>query len=83
MGQSFGNEFTLAEVTTNERREGVSNKRLWIAAAKPDQGLKLVSAAIPPGWSVAFVGVEPLRLKIAKRLNLKPGDVRELSSSPS
>ena len=51
MGQSFGNEFTLIEVSTDSSTRGIQKKQLWVAAAKPEQAITLVLCAVPLGWS--------------------------------
>jgi hypothetical protein len=40
MAESFGNEFTLVEVTTDDLVG--AKTRLWVAAAKPSQAVTLV-----------------------------------------
>jgi hypothetical protein len=76
MGQSFGNQFTLVEVVTDR---AVSPKRqLWVAAAKPDQAVTLVLCAVPVGWTATITG-ERLTPEQEAILNLKPGEVRELT----
>jgi hypothetical protein len=72
MGQSFGNEFTLVEVVTDN-----SETQLWVAAAKPDQAVSLVLYAIPEGWTATIIGVR-LTSEQEATLNFKPGEVREL-----
>ncbi|RZN35615.1 hypothetical protein CWO90_03200 [Bradyrhizobium sp. Leo121] len=51
MAESFGNEFTIVEVTTDDTAIRPS-RQLWVAAAKPSQALTLVLTAVPEGWTV-------------------------------
>jgi hypothetical protein len=78
MAESYGDEFTLVEVTTDSSVRGVPKKQLWVAAAKPNQALTLVLCAVPEGWtaSIADGRLTPEQETI---LNLKPGEVRELT----
>jgi hypothetical protein len=78
MGQSFGNEFTLVEVMTDSSTRGIPKKQLWVAAAKPEQAVTLVLCAVPLGWTAAITD-ERLTPEQAAILNLKPGEVRELT----
>jgi hypothetical protein len=75
MGQSFGSQFTLVEVMTDS---SVPKRQLWVAAAKPEQAVTLVLCAIPEGWTATTTGgrLTPEQEAI---LNLKPGEVRELT----
>jgi hypothetical protein len=77
MGQSFGNEFTLVEVRTDNPTRGVPNRQLWVAAAKPAQAITLVLCAIPLGWT-ATIALESMTPEEGAILNLQPGEVREL-----
>lgn len=77
MGESFGDEFTIVEVT----RDTGSEPQIWLALAKPAQALTLVLSAVPEGWSA-----ELLQTIISKRqretfeeAHLKPGDVLRLT----
>jgi hypothetical protein len=75
MGQSFGNQFNLVEVTTDNF---IPKRQLWVAAAKPDQAVTLVLCAVPVGWTATIIdGRLPKR---AATQNLKPGEVRELTN---
>jgi hypothetical protein len=76
MGQSFGNQFTLVEVIT-DGAAGVPKTQLWVAAAKPEQAVSLVLCAIPEGWTAELTG-ERLTPQEEGKLNLQPGEVREL-----
>jgi hypothetical protein len=80
MGESFGNKFTLVEVTSHDRVSGESSKQLWVAAAKPSQALTLVLMAVPIGWTAEIVGdcLTPQQLATLENLDLKPGEVRKL-----
>jgi hypothetical protein len=48
-GESFGNEFTLVEVTADDFTG--RSKQLWVAIAKPNQAVTLVLMAVPEGWT--------------------------------
>jgi hypothetical protein len=79
MAESFGNEFTLVEVTTDDAV--ARRKQLWVAAAKPSQALTLVLTALPEGWTAELATGHLTRgqLDALEKLNLKPGEVRELT----
>jgi hypothetical protein len=77
MGQSFGTQFTLVEVAT-DNLAGVPKKQLWVAAAKPHQAVTLVLCAVPVGWTAAIADGR-LTPEQEAVLNLKPGEVRELT----
>ena len=47
-------------------------------AAQPDQAVTLVLCAVPLGWT-ATIADEPLTPEQGALLNLKPGEVRELT----
>jgi hypothetical protein len=55
MAESFGNAFTIVEVTADDWAAGRPRKELWVAAAKPSQALTLVLAAVPEGWTAELV----------------------------
>jgi hypothetical protein len=78
MGQSSGNELTLVEVATDSSVRGFPKRRLWVAAAKPEQAITLVLCAVPLGWTASLADgrITPEQEAI---LNLKPGEVRELT----
>lgn len=78
MGQSFGNELTLVEVATDSSVSGLPKRRLWVAAAKPEQAITLVLCAVPLGWTASLADgrITPEQEAI---LNLKPGEVCELT----
>jgi hypothetical protein len=78
MGQSFGNQFTLVEVETDHLATGNPKRQLWVAAAKPDQAVTLVLTAVPVGWT-GTIAAESLTPEQEAMLNLKPGEVRELT----
>lgn len=78
MAQSYGNRFTLVEVATDGLTIGASKRQLWVAAAKPDQAITLVLCAVPVGWT-AYISDELLTPEQEAILNLKPGEVRELT----
>jgi hypothetical protein len=73
MGQSFGDQFIIVEVMTDN-----SERELWVAAAKPEQAVTLVLCAVPEGWT-ATVTCERLTPEQEAVLNLAPGEVRHLT----
>jgi hypothetical protein len=80
MAESFGNSYTLVEVTSDNVSE--PKKEIWLALAKPSQALTLVLAAVPEGWTAELLST-PLTEKqqrIFREINLKPGDVYRLTS---
>ena len=78
MAQSFGGDFQLVEVTTDELVGGVPKQQLWVAAAKPEQAVTLVLAEVPEGWT-AVLSDARLKPEEAALLKMQPGDVRELT----
>jgi hypothetical protein len=80
MAESFGIAFTIVEVTADEWSAGRPRKQCWVAAAKPNQALTLVLAAVPEGWTAELMSERLTQKQQAalERLNLKPGEVREL-----
>jgi hypothetical protein len=78
MGQSYGNQFTLVEITTDSLAAGIPRRKLWVAAAKPEQAVTLVLCAVPVGWT-ASLAEERLTPEQEALLKLKPGEVRELT----
>jgi hypothetical protein len=78
MGQSFGNQCTLIEVVTDSSTTGLRKKQLWVAAAKPDQAITLVLCAVPVGWT-ATIADGRMKPEQEAILNLKPGEVRQLT----
>jgi hypothetical protein len=77
MAESFGSEITMVEVKTDHRS---APRQLWVAAAKPSQALTLVLCAIPLGWNAEIASDRLTRRQLSelKKLNLEPGEVREL-----
>lgn len=77
--ESFGDEFTVVEVTADDvmgRR-----KQLWVALAKPTQAVTLVLTAVPEGWTAALATGRLTRqqLEVLGSLHLNPGEVRKLT----
>jgi hypothetical protein len=85
MAESFGNSFTLVEVTADTGPPGEPTKQVWLALAKPSQALTLVLAAVPEGWTAELLLAEPndKQVKLFRELNLKPGDVYRLIAGVS
>jgi hypothetical protein len=82
MAESFGNSFTIVEVTADDLSTSEPKKQLWIALAKPSQALTLVLAAVPEGWTAELL-VQRLtaeQQRTLEGLNLTPGDVYRLKS---
>jgi hypothetical protein len=81
MAESFGNAFTIVEVTADDWAAGRPRKELWVAAAKPSQALTLVLAAVPEGWTAELVIDRLTQQQQAafEKLNFKPGEVWKLS----
>ena len=77
MAESFGTEFTLVEVTSDDPL--ASKKQLWVAAAKSNQALTLVLMAVPEGWTAELATgiLTPPQLLALEELRLDPGEVRE------
>ena len=79
MAESFGTELTIVEVTADDLvRPG---KQLWVAAAKPNQGVTLVLCEVPEGWTaqVATRSLTQQQLEALRNLHLKPGEVYKLT----
>ncbi|WP_407150620.1 hypothetical protein [Bradyrhizobium sp. ORS 86] len=55
MAESFGDSFTVVEVTADDVSPGRSP--IWIALAKPDQALTSVLAAVPEGWTAKVLEI--------------------------
>jgi hypothetical protein len=77
MAESFGNAFTIVEVTADDWSAGRPRKEFWVAAAKPSQALTLVLAAVPEGWTAELVNDRLTQQQQAalEKLNLQPGEV--------
>jgi hypothetical protein len=75
MAESFGNSFTIVEVTSDDRVNPV--KQLWLALAKPSQAVTLVLAEVPEGWTAEIVPavITGKRLKLFQQVKLKPGEI--------
>jgi hypothetical protein len=63
----------LVRVTTDDREH-----RLWVAAGSPEEAVSLVLNVIPEGWT-ASLSQEQLTPDEVTVLNLKPGDVHEIT----
>ncbi|WGD52448.1 hypothetical protein QA641_00380 [Bradyrhizobium sp. CB1650] len=79
MAESFGNSFTLVEVTSDDG--AVPTKQMWLAFAKPSQALTLVLAAVPEGWTADVVPavLNEKQQRLFDELNLKPGEIYKLA----
>ena len=72
--ESFGNSFTIVEVTPDDAGAA---KQMWLALAKPNQAVTLVLAEVPEGWTAEVVPavLNEKQLRLFQALQLKPGDV--------
>lgn len=79
VAESFGSDFTIVEVTTDDLDRPA--KQLWVALAKPSQAITLVLTAVPEGWTANLSArhLTPKQLEALRSLGLKPGEVRELT----
>jgi hypothetical protein len=68
MGQT---QVNFVQVTADDR-----TRRVWMVAAPREQAVSRVLNAIPEGWAASLL---PLRSVRASRLNMQPGDLRELT----
>ncbi|MDA9488742.1 hypothetical protein [Bradyrhizobium sp. CCBAU 11361] len=77
MAESFGNEFTIVEVTSDDE---VPKKQTWLALAKPDQALTLVLSAVPEGWTAQLlpINLTERQRRLFREVKLKPGEVYKL-----
>ena len=82
MAESFGNAFTIVEVTADDWAAGRPRKELWVARAKPGQALTLVLAAVPEGWTAELVidRLTQQQQTALEKLNLQPGEVCKLTN---
>jgi uncharacterized membrane protein len=79
MAESFGAEFTIVEVTSDDL--SAPTKQMWVALAKPSQALTLVLASVPEGWTAEIVRVVLLEeeQRTLGEIKLKPGEVYKLT----
>jgi hypothetical protein len=79
MAESFGNAFTIVEVTADDAAAEQTTQP-WIAFAKPSQALTLVLAAVPEGWTAELLDAQltEQQQRTVAELSLKPGDVYRL-----
>jgi len=80
MVESFGNSFTLVEVTSDDAPR--PTRQMWLALAKPNQALTLVLAAVPEGWTAEVVPAVLIerQQKISEELKLESGDVYRIDA---
>lgn len=80
MAESFGNSFTIVEVTSDDAPR--PTKQMWLALAKPTQALTLVLAAVPEGWTAEVVPavLTEKQQRLFEELKLEPGEVHRLLS---
>jgi len=79
MAESFGSEFTIIEVTSDEVLS--PTKQMWVALAKPNQALTQVLANVPEGWTAEIVpaNLTEKQRRLFEEIDLKPGDVYMLT----
>ncbi|UPK30957.1 hypothetical protein [Bradyrhizobium sp. 195] len=79
MAESFGNSFTIVEVTSDDSPQ--PTRQMWLALAKPSQALTLVLAAVPEGWTAEVVTavLTEKQQRMFEELNLEPGDVYRIA----
>ena len=65
MAESFGTELTIVEVTADDLAR--PEKQLWVAAAKPNQAVTLLTE-VPEGWTanVAMAHLTQQDLKVLR-----------------
>ncbi len=80
MAESFGNSFTIVEVTSDDAPQ--PTKQTWLALAKPSQAMTLVLAAVPEGWTAEVVPavLTEKQQRMFEELNLEPGDVYRIDA---
>jgi hypothetical protein len=80
MAESFGNLFTIVEVTSDDAPRAVN--QMWLALAKPAQALTLVLAAVPEGWTAEVVPalLTDKQQEMFEQLNLAPGEIYRIDS---
>ena len=64
-------QVNLVQVTPDNCR-----RRVWMVAAPREEAVSLVLNALPEGWAASLLPLRPVQ---ASRLNMQPGDVRELT----
>jgi len=79
MAESFGNSFTIVEVTSDDARR--PTKQIWLAFAKQSQALTLVLTAVPEGWTAEIVPmiITEEEQRTLEEVKLKPGEVYRLT----
>jgi hypothetical protein len=79
MAESFGTEFTIVEVASDDLSG--PTKQMWAAFAKPSQALTLVLAAVPEGWTAEILRVvlTESEQRALEEVKLKPGEVYRLT----
>ena len=70
----MANEVQLVRVMTDDREQ-----QLWVAATSREDAVALVLNSIPEGWTAVLLD-RRLTIYEMEVLNLKPGDVREITS---
>jgi hypothetical protein len=80
MAESFGNSFTVVEVTLDEASGPTT--QIWLALAKPSQAVTLVLAAVPEGWTAQVLPtvLTEKQQRTFEEVKLKPGEVYRLTS---
>ncbi|MHC4053407.1 hypothetical protein [Bradyrhizobium sp. 25ACV] len=80
MAESFGNSFTVIEVTSDDAPQ--PTKQMWLALAKPSHAMTLVLAAVPEGWTAEVVPavLTEKQQRMFEELKLEPGDVYRIDA---
>ena len=70
MAESFGNAFTIVQVTADVWSTGRPQHQVWVAD---------VLAAVPEGWTAEIkTDLTQQQRSALEKLNLKPGEICEL-----
>jgi hypothetical protein len=79
MAESFGTEFTIVEVTSDDTSH--PKRQMWLALAKPNQALTLVLAAVSEGWTAEIISADLTeeQQKMLEEVKLRPGEVFRLT----
>jgi hypothetical protein len=76
MARVHETDIHLVRVTTDDREH-----QLWVTAGARNKAVTQVLNAVPEGWTAALLP-NKLKPEEVKVLNLRPGEVRELSHRP-
>jgi hypothetical protein len=81
MAESFGNAFTIVEVTADDWAAGRPRKELWVAAGQTRSSADVGACSRPEGWMGELVIDRLTHQQKAspEKLDLKPGEVCKLT----